>query len=179
MVQLEHDRLGQDYSANLKVVNPGLSDGSGIFVASYLQSLTSKFALGAEVVYQKPPFEGPEDAALSYVGKYTGKDWIATGQLQASGILQATYWQKLAERIEAGVDLLISPGLGPMQKKAVTKAGVRYDFRQSCFRGQIDSQGKVAALLEHRLTPAFALLLSGEIDHWKVSFSLWGIKSRH
>jgi hypothetical protein len=40
------------------------------------------------------------------------------------------------------------------------------------FRAQVDSTGKVSALLEQRFTPAFAFLISGEIDHFKVRFSL-------
>jgi mitochondrial import receptor subunit TOM40 len=36
------------------------------------------------------------------------------------------------------------------------------------FRAQVDSTGKVSALLEQRFVPAFAFLMAGEIDHFKV-----------
>jgi mitochondrial import receptor subunit TOM40 len=39
----------------------------------------------------------------------------------------------------------------------------------STMRAQVDSNGKVAALLEQRFAPTFAFLVGGEIDHVKVS----------
>ena len=42
-----------------------------------------------------------------------------------------------------------------------------YEYRPATFRGQVDSTGKVAAYLEHRLNPIMSFLLSGEIDHAK------------
>ena len=37
------------------------------------------------------------------------------------------------------------------------------------FRAQLDPTGKVSALLEQRIAPTFAVLVSGEIDHFKAS----------
>ena len=59
--------------------------------------------------------------------------------------------------------------MGPAKRDAVATLGAKYDFRMATFRGQIDSVGKVGMLLEQRFTPAFAFLVSGEIDHAKVS----------
>jgi len=132
-------------------------------------------ALGTELVWQRTR-EMPEDMSLNYALKYSGKDWIGTCQYQGRGILQATYWQKMADRIDAAADLAIVPDMtrpgGP--PKAVATAGVRYDLRAANFRGQVDSTGKVAALLEHRITPLFSFLVGGEVDHWK-NTSRWGI----
>ncbi|KIJ57686.1 hypothetical protein HYDPIDRAFT_163894, partial [Hydnomerulius pinastri MD-312] len=101
MLQLEHDYQGQDYSLNAKAVNPSPTDLSGIYIGSYFQSVTKNLALGFETLYQR---QSPEmsELATSYVAKYTSsqKDWIATAQLQPSGILQTTYWQKLSEKVE-------------------------------------------------------------------------------
>ena len=124
-----------------------------------------------------------EDCSVGYMAKYHNvqKDemgqalkgsWIATGQIMSQGIWQATYWKKLAERVDAGVDLVCIPALNPRERKAVATAGVKYDFRMATFRGQVDSTGKVAALLEQRFSPAFAFLVAGEIDQVKVSLRL-------
>ncbi len=59
--------------------------------------------------------------------------------------------------------------MGPAKREAVATIGAKYEFRMASFRGQVDSQGKVGMLLEQRFTPAFAFLVGGEIDHWKVS----------
>ena len=168
MIQIEHDHVGRDYTASIKAMNPSLGYGTGIFMGSFMQSITPGLALGIETVWQRPQ-PGIEDAGMTYLGRYTGKDWIATAQLVASqGVFQATYWQRLADRIDAAVELSLLPDTRPGQRQAVATAGVRYDLRSAGFRGQIDSTGKVSAFLEQRFTPAFAFLVSGEIDQWKV-----------
>ncbi|GAA6001545.1 TOM complex pore protein TOM40 [Rhodotorula paludigena] len=176
MFSLEHDRVGKDYTASLKAYNPSPADLTGSYIGAYLQSLTPHFAVGVEALYQR---QGEvEDCSLGYIAKWhdVKKDesgaalkdsWIATAQVMAQGMWQATYWKKLAPSIDAGVDLLCVPALSPRDRKAVATAGVKYDFRTATFRGQVDSTGKVSALLEQRLSPAFAFTVAGEIDHVK------------
>jgi mitochondrial import receptor subunit TOM40 len=167
MVQLEHDFQGSDFSANIKAVNPSPSTLTGIYMGSYLQSITKNLAVGFESLYQRPT---PRDNELStsYLAKLTGSDksWIATAQIQSSGVLQATYWQKLSEKVEVAADLQVLAA--PHRRDAVATLGAKYDFRMATFRAQIDSTGKVSALLEQRFVPAFAFLMAGEIDHLKV-----------
>ncbi|GAA5987356.1 hypothetical protein JCM5350_005638 [Sporobolomyces pararoseus] len=177
MLSVEHDRVGKDYTLSLKSYNPSPVDLTGSYIAAYLQSLTPHFAVGVETLYQRPTPE-VEDCSIGYMAKYHNvqKDqmgqtlkgsWIATGQIMSQGIWQATYWKKLAERVDAGVDLMVIPALDPRERKAVATAGVKYDFRMATFRGQVDSTGKVSALLEQRFSPAFAFLVAGEIDQVK------------
>jgi len=168
LLQLEQDYNGQDFNINLKAVNPWPTDLTGIFVGSYLQSLTKNFACGTELVVQRPTPSMPEIVA-TYIAKYTGSDksWIATAQVQPAGIVQATYWQKLSEKVDFAADLQLV--VTPMRRDAIATLGAKYDLRLSTFRAQLDSTGKVSALLEQRFTPTFAFLMSGEIDHFKNS----------
>ena len=178
MFAFEHDRTGLDYTLSLKTYNPSAADLTGTYLASYLQSITPRFALGVDAVYQRPTPEIAE-CALGYSAKWhkvatdltTGQpakdSWIATAQVMPQGMLNFTYWRKLAERVDAGVDLVVIPALQPRERKAIATAGVKYDMRMATFRGQVDSQGKVSALLEQRLSPTFAFLVSGELDHVK------------
>ncbi|TFK42571.1 eukaryotic porin-domain-containing protein [Crucibulum laeve] len=166
MIQLEHDYQGHDFSVNAKAINPSPVDFSGIYVGNYLQSLTQNIALGVESLYQRSTPDMTE-LTTSYLAKYTStdKNWIATAQIQAAGILQATYWQKLSDKVEVAADLqvLAAPG----RRDAIATLGAKYDLRLATFRAQVDSTGKVSALLEQRFTPAFAFLVAGEIDHFK------------
>ncbi|KAI6036563.1 hypothetical protein PISMIDRAFT_670178 [Pisolithus microcarpus 441] len=166
MLQLEQDYQGQDYALNFKAVNPSPSDLSGIYIGSYFQSVTKSLALGFESLYQR---QSPEltEFATSYLAKYTGtkKDWIATAQVQPSGILQTTYWQKLSDKVEVAADLQVIAA--PSRRDAIATLGAKYDLRMSTFRAQLDSTGKVSALLEQRFAPTFAFLVSGEVDHFK------------
>ncbi|KAF9264670.1 hypothetical protein L218DRAFT_196546 [Marasmius fiardii PR-910] len=168
LLQLEHDYSGQDFNMNVKAVNPWPTDLTGVFVGSYLQSITKNLAVGTEWLLQRPTPNTSEMMA-TYLAKYTSSDksWIATAQAQPAGILQATYWQKLSDKVEFAADLQLMAT--PMRRDAVATLGAKYDLRVSTFRAQLDSTGKVSALLEQRFTPTFAFLMSGEIDHFKNS----------
>lgn len=167
MIQLEHDYSGMDFNFNFKAINPSPVDSSGIFVGSYLQSVTKNLALGIEGMYQNGGIMG-SSLANSYAFKYTGPEqkWIATGHFQPQGALQATYWQKLSEKVDAAADMQLVVANG--KREGVATLGVKYDLRMSTFRAQVDSTGKVSALLEQRFAPTFQFTVSGEIDHFKV-----------
>jgi len=166
MLQIEHDYQGIDYNLNAKALNIWPADLTGVYIGSYLQSFTKNLALGIEGFYHR---QAPDmtELSTSYLAKYTGdnKDWIATAQLQPSGILQSTYWQKLSEKVEVAAELQVIAT--PIRRDAIATLGAKYDLRMSTFRAQVDSTGKVSALLEQRFAPSLAFLLSGEIDHFK------------
>ncbi|TIA86643.1 hypothetical protein E3P99_03630 [Wallemia hederae] len=166
MIQLEHDYQGLDYSINGKAMNPSLIDGTGIYIGSYLQSLTPNIALGFETLLQRPQ-PGISESLTSYLVRLSGtnKDWLATAQINPSGMLEATYHHKLSDKVDAAATLQVINR--PQGKEANASLGAKYDFRMASFRGQLDSTGKVSALLEQRFTPAFAFLVAGEIDHLK------------
>ncbi|KAJ6547576.1 eukaryotic porin-domain-containing protein [Mycena capillaripes] len=171
MIQLEQDYQGLDFSLNAKAMNPSPTDGTGIYVGSYLQSITKNIALGIESIYQRPTPDVSEFSS-AYLAKITGtdKNWIATAQTQGLGVLQATYWQKLSEKVEVAAELQLIAL--PNRREAITTVGAKYDLRLATFRAQLDTTGKVSALLEQRFTPTFAFLISGEIDHFKGSSRL-------
>ncbi|KAI5959771.1 TOM40 [Candida pseudojiufengensis] len=180
MVQLEQDYQGNDFSINLKTLNPNfIYDGfSGVAVASLLQSLTPKFALGLEAMYSKQPL-APPDTAVSYVARYNNNGkWIASAQVQAQGALIASFWRKVSDKVEAGLetqiaatmkqvaDPLMGVGFEPVIE-GTTTIGAKYEYRTAVFRGQLDSKGKVSAFLEKRILPTVSVLFSGEIDQFK------------
>lgn len=174
VTQLEHERHGKDYALSVKAYNPTLTNQSGIFITQYLQSLHPRFSLGIESVWQvMPPME---DASMSYLMRWQSptKDWISTLNVQGQGPLQASYWQKLSDQVEAAVDLQLLPHPSPRERKAVSTVGLKYDFRQATVRAQADSTGKVSMLLEQRIAPMFTFSVAGELDHAK-SQSKFGI----
>lgn len=166
LIQAEHDFIGRDFALNLRAANPSLADGTGIYTGSILQSITKNIAVGAEVLVQNSQM-GP-DLGFQYYGKYTGsnRDWIGTMILQPQGMLQATYWQKLSDKLDVAADIQVVSV--PQRRDAIATLGAKWDLRMSQFRAQLDSTGKVSALLEQRFAPSFAFLFSGEIDHLKV-----------
>jgi mitochondrial import receptor subunit TOM40 len=169
MIQLEQDYQGLDYSANLKAINPSPADLSGVYVGNYLQSITPRLALGVESLYQRPSAALAE-LSHSLLAKYTAADksWIATAQAQpATGIVQATYYHRLGEKVDVAADLQMMAQPGG-RRDALATLGAKWDLRMSTFRAQVDSSGKVSALLEQRFSPEFTFVVAGEIDHFKV-----------
>ena len=178
VLSIENDYTGNDFSVCLKSLNPSILDGglTGIFIGSYLQAITPKLSLGLEILWQRPSAAMGPETAVSYVARYATKEWIVTGQLQAQGVLQATYWRKIADRLDAGVECQLARiggsggammGGGP-RREGTTSVGAKYEFRASVFRAQIDSSGKLGCVLEKRVAPAVMLTFAGEMDHGKV-----------
>lgn len=179
MASIEHEYVGSDFTSSVKMLNPSYLEGglTGIFILSHLQSLTSKLSLGLEAVWQRAALNQPPESAVSYCAKYKSDDWIATAQLHAQGALNATYWRRLSDKVQAGVDMTLqaapTPGGlmgGGFQKEGVTSVGVKYDFRMSTFRAQVDSKGKLACYLEKRVAPPVMMTFCADVDHFTVSF---------
>ncbi|KAI1941192.1 translocase of outer mitochondrial membrane [Ophidiomyces ophidiicola] len=176
LLQIDNDYTGSDFSASLKTFNPSFLDGSptGIYIGSYLQSITPGLALGLEAMWQRAGLSARPETAISYCARYKGQDWIASAQLQAQGAVNASYWRKLSDKVEAGVDLNLqfSPSGNPMmggslKREGNATVGAKYEFRASTFRAQLDSSGKIGCLLEKRVAMPISLTFAGEIDQVK------------
>jgi mitochondrial import receptor subunit TOM40 len=179
MMQLEHEFTGSDFSASVKALNGSVLEGglTGIIIGHYLQSVTPKLALGLEAVWQRQGLTQPPDSALSYVARYKSQDWVATAQLQAQGVINTSFWRRLSERVQAGVDMTLTAAGGaqmmmggPPQKEGTTTFGAKYDFRMSTFRAQIDTKGKLSCLLEKRVAAPVMMTFAAEVDHATVRF---------
>ena len=178
MGQIENEYTGQDCTASLKMLNPSYLNGglTGILIGSYLQSITRKLAVGFETVWQRAALtQGPE-TAVSLCARYKSDDWIATAQFQAQGALNATYWRRLSDTVQAGVDMTLAvvpspagPFGGGLQKEGNTAVGVKYDFKTATFRAQVDSKGKIGCLLEKRVALPVMLTFAADVDHFTVS----------
>jgi len=182
MSSIEHEYVGSDFTSSLKMLNPSYLEGglTGIFILSHLQSITRRLSLGIETVWQRAALNQPPESAMSYAARYKAEDWIATAQLHAQGALNATYWRRLSEKVQAGVDmtLQVAPSqtmMGGLQKEGITAVGVKYDFRMSTFRAQVDSKGKLGCLLEKRVAPPVMMSFCADVDHVTVSRSHYSV----
>ncbi|KAL2269724.1 hypothetical protein VTJ83DRAFT_1908 [Remersonia thermophila] len=173
MTQIENEYLGGDFSAVLKALNPSILEGglTGIFIGQYLQSVTPKLALGLEAVWQRAGLTQPPDTAISYLARYKSDNFIASAQLQAQGAFNASYWQRLSDKVQAGVDMTLSvqPSgtmMGAFTKDGITAFGAKYDFRMSTLRAQIDTKGKLSCVFEKRVAPPLTVTFAADVDHF-------------
>ncbi|KAF2278692.1 uncharacterized protein EI97DRAFT_413451 [Westerdykella ornata] len=174
MMSIENDYTGADFSASLKAVNPSILDGgfTGMVMGSYLQALTSRLSVGVDAFWSRPAMAYPPTLNLSYATRYKAADWMAAAQLVPGNAIEASYWRKLSDKVETGINMnLAFAGMGaagPMggaSKEGTVTIGAKYDFRMSSFRAQIDNTGKVGCLLEKTVAPPIRITFSGEIDH--------------
>jgi len=172
MTQLEHEHTGPDFSASVKAYNPSCLEGglTGIFIGHYLQAVTPRLSLGLEGVWQRAGLTQGPDTALSYVARYKTEDWAASVQLQAQGALNTSYWRRLSDKVQAGVDMTLSAQpsqsvMGAITKEGITTFGAKYDFRMSTFRASIDSKGKLSCLLEKRIAQPVTMAFAADVDH--------------
>lgn len=177
-MSLEQDYHGADFTAQLKSYNPSILEGdlTGMFIGSYLQSITPRLALGMEAVLQRPGGGEPPQAAMSYAGRYKGDDWIGSLQLLTQGGLQASFWRRLSEKVDTGVDVNLqfaglsgsNAMLGGAQNQGTATLGAKYEFSRSIFRAQVDSAGKIGCVLDKVVAPPVKITFAGEMDHFKV-----------
>lgn len=72
--QLGADIRGKDFTASVTLANLNLFNETGIGVFHYLQAITPRICLGAELMFQKAPqIPGGQATALTCSGRYTSK----------------------------------------------------------------------------------------------------------
>lgn len=164
--QLTTDYRGKDFTASLTVANPDLINESGVAVAHYLQSVTRNLALGGELAYQYGrQVPGGEIAVLAAAGRYTNGLAIWSGTVGLSGI-HLCYYRKASEQLQFGVEVETNFRV----QEAVGTFGYQIDLPKAdlVFRGQLDTNWTVGAVLEKRLQPLpFTLAISGQLNHTK------------
>ncbi|OMH86353.1 putative mitochondrial import receptor subunit tom40 [Zancudomyces culisetae] len=165
--QAETEYDGDDYIVNSKITNPSVTEGTGVFALSYLQSITKNLAAGAEIMVQKP-YPKYQEAATSLAIRYTPDDksvWVA--QAQGTNILTASYWRKISSKVDACAELQVLNMPTQGRRDAVCTVGAKYEFASATYRAQMDNTFKLSMLLEEKIAPGFSFLISGDIDYAK------------
>ncbi|KAG8183528.1 hypothetical protein JTE90_003876 [Oedothorax gibbosus] len=171
--QFTTDFKGSDFTASMTLGNTDILNGSGVTVLHYLQNVIPSLALGAEMAYQYgPQVPGSGVSVMSLAARYTGKDYVVSGTLGAAAA-HCCFYRKGTENIQVGVEIETNLRLG----ESVCTFGYQVDLPKAnmVFRGMLDSNWVVGAVLEKKLHPLpFTLALSGMLNHTKNS-SRFGI----
>ncbi|KAH8926989.1 hypothetical protein BT69DRAFT_1258672 [Atractiella rhizophila] len=177
-ISIEQERLGKDYTLNLKMINPSPMQQTGFFQLTYLQSLSKRLTIGTELIHQRPA-PGIEDSGTGYLLRYSSSPlspfpWYTTLSMKSTGTVEAAYYHRLAPSVEMASELNLQIDPRPRNREALARVGARYEFRASQARVMVDSAGKVAAILEQKISPTLGFTVCGEIDQVKHS-SRWGV----
>ncbi|XP_066148490.1 mitochondrial import receptor subunit TOM40 homolog 1 [Euwallacea fornicatus] len=169
VAQLTLNYKGSDYTASMTVANPDIINNSGVAVLHYLQAVTPRLALGSELAYQRgPAVPGGEIALLSAAAKYTTENYQLSGTVGVSGV-HLCYYQKASKQLQIGVEFEANNRI----QESVASIGYQVDLPKSevAFKGHIDSNWSVGAVLEKKLSPLpFTLAISGLMNHQKNNF---------
>lgn len=164
--QLTTDYRGEDFTASLTVANPDLINESGVAVVHYLQSVTRNIALGGELAYQYGrAVPGGEIAVISAAGRYVNGLATWSGTAGLAGV-HLCYYRKASEQLQFGVEVETNFRV----QEAVGTLGYQIDLPKAdlVFRGMLDTNWNVGAVLEKRLQPLpFTLAISGHLNHTK------------
>jgi len=166
--QCTTDYKGKDFTAALTAGNLDPISGSGLFVGQYLQRVTSRLALGSELLYQfGQQIPGGEISVLSLAGRYSGDDWQASGNISPlAGNLHGCYVQKINDQLSVAAELETSLRLG--ESTATIGYQVEIPNAHTTFKAQLDSNWCIGAVMEKKLQPfPFTFALSGYANHVK------------
>ncbi|KAJ8686155.1 hypothetical protein QAD02_021949 [Eretmocerus hayati] len=170
-VQISTDYRGESYSLSLTVGNPDIINNSGLAVLHYLQSVTPNLALGGELVYQQGPgIPGGYISVVSAAGRYSVGDSTVSGSLGLAGC-HVCFHQKASQQVQVGVELEVNSRM----QEAVATIAYQVDLPKAdlVFKGSVDSNWTVGAVLEKKLQPLpFTFALSGMLNHNKTQFRL-------
>lgn len=170
-VQMTSDYFADSYTFSLTLGNPDVINASGVLVMHYLKSLTPSLALGVELAYQKGSAL-PHDhvAILSGVARYIKDNSTITASV-GSGGCHFCFHQKASEELQIGVELDINPRM----QESVGTIAYQVDVPKAdvVFRGSVDTNWTIGAVLEKKLQPLpFSFALSGILNHNKQQFRL-------
>ncbi|CAG7833319.1 unnamed protein product [Allacma fusca] len=169
--QFSGDWRGKDWTGSVAVVNPNLFSNSGIAVFHYLQSITSRIALGAELMYQQSPqIPGGAATLLSGSARFTGDSSVWSGYYGSNGF-GLCYYRRLNEELQVGVEVENSY----QHQQTVASLGYQFDIPKANFvmKAMVDTNWTVTGVFEKRLNPMpFTFALCGSLNHAKNQFRL-------
>nr|CAD7444801.1 unnamed protein product [Timema bartmani]CAD7460967.1 unnamed protein product [Timema tahoe] len=158
---------GDDYTVSCVAGNPDFAKGTTILVGQYLQSVTSRVALGAELAHS---YRRKVDTVVSGAARYTGDKATVSGTVGTRG-LHLCYYQRASDKLQLGVEL--ETDLHIKESVASLAYQVELPISSLCFRGMVDTNWNVGAVMEKKLNHApFSFAISGTLNHARNTFRL-------
>ncbi|KAJ3179154.1 translocase of outer mitochondrial membrane [Geranomyces variabilis] len=165
--------------AYLQSVTPAVALGTEL-VYQRMRPESEESALSFAVRYAPTPttpVAPPANLPLGMPSPFPPVDPKAPAQVfttvysPGTGLVHSSYWRRINQRLEvcAEMQLLLTPfsKMGPGRREGLATLGFKLDTIHSTMRGQVDTTGRLSAILEERIAPGIGFQLSGEIDYAK------------
>ncbi|CAG4985180.1 unnamed protein product [Colias eurytheme] len=160
---------GSDYTLAMAFGKPDFSEKSAVVVGHYLQSVSKRLALGAELVYQSSArVMGGEIAIVSAAARYTMDDSEVSATLGPASF-HVCYFKQASEQLQVVAEMDTS--FRGMESTGTIGYQVTIPKAELVFRGMVDSNWNIGAVLEKKLQPLpFTFALSGMANQAKQQF---------
>lgn len=159
-----------DFTIAVTLANPKLAKRQGTLVMHYLQSVTSRIALGAEVACLRgSKVPGGIQTVMCVALRYSTGPTTLSGTLGEAG-LHICYHRRASPQLELGVELETNTRTHHSIATIVYQVNVPY--ADLVFRGIVNSEVTVGGMFEKKLypIPESSLVISGLLNHKKQQF---------
>jgi mitochondrial import receptor subunit TOM40 len=168
--QMTNDYKGRNFTASVTAVNTDIVQNAGVIIGQYLHRISPNLDLGTELIFQYGRNVPNGRMAFYSLGwRYFGQQWQLSGALNPLGSLHLCYHHQSKSPIQFGVEF--ETNMRTMESQ--TTFGYQVDLAKAnmSFKGMVDSNWTVGAVLEKRLLPLpFTFSLSGFLNHVKNSY---------
>ncbi|XP_053978246.1 mitochondrial import receptor subunit TOM40 homolog 1-like [Hylaeus anthracinus] len=159
-----------DFTVAITLANPQIIRKQGTMVMHFLQSITSRIALGAEIACLRgSKIPGGQQTVMCMAFRYSTGPTTFSGTIGEAG-LHICYHRKASPQLELGVEL--ETNTRTYHSIATIVYRVNIPYADLVFRGIVNSESSVGGVFEKRLypIPESSLVISGLLNHTKQQF---------
>ncbi|CAL7934551.1 unnamed protein product [Xylocopa violacea] len=159
-----------DFTVAVTIANPRFIKGHGTVVIHFLQSITSRIALGAEIACLRgSKVPGGQQTVMCVAFRHSTGPTTLSGTIGEAG-LHLCYHRRASSQLELGVEL--ETNMRTHQSVATIVYQVNVPYADLIFRGIVNSETTVGGTFEKKLypIPESSLVISGLLNHKKQQF---------
>ncbi|XP_076174159.1 mitochondrial import receptor subunit TOM40 homolog 1 [Ptiloglossa arizonensis] len=159
-----------DFTVAVTIANPRIVKKQGTIVMHFLQSITSRIALGTEIACLRgSKVPGGQQTVMCMAFRYSTGPTTLSGTIGEAG-LHLCYHRKASSQLELGVEL--ETNMRTHYSIATIVYRVDVPYADLVFRGIVNSETTVGGVFEKRLypIPESSLIISALLNHQKQQF---------
>ncbi|KAG7213890.1 hypothetical protein KM043_003096 [Ampulex compressa] len=161
-----------DCTFSLTLANPKFARQEGTMVLHFLQSITSRIALGAELAWSRAAsLPAGQETIMSAAFRYDTGRTAVSGTMGGAGLHLCCY-RKASRQLQLGVE--IETNTRTLESIGTMAYQVDVPYADLTFRGIANSRASVAGVFEKKLhpIPESTLSISAMLNHRKQQFRI-------